>query len=304
MLPILLGVTFITFALLYIAPGHPLASSLELSHGAGDIEAKSRALGLDKPFLIQYLNWLKSLVKGDLGWSYHSGRPVSHMILERLPATLLLMGSSLVLSLFLAISLAFLSAMYPWLGRLLELLTLTGVSVPIFFLCTLAIYVFSFRLGLLPSGGIMTIGQSFSLRDLLKHLLLPTSLLTIINSCEIYRYTMASLSQVLEEDYVMVHRAKGIPEAVVILHALRNALIPGVTFLGLALPSLVAGAAVVEAAFSWPGIGSLFMTAIYQRDYPLLLGITLVTTWFTLLGSLIADICYKKLDPRVRLEES
>jgi peptide/nickel transport system permease protein len=304
MLPILFFVSVVTFVLLYIAPGHPLAYYLNPSLSPEELSAKSEALGLNQPLYIQYFKWVSGLFRGKLGWSILRGRPVEEVIMERVPATLLLMGTSLIISVSVGLLLAVISAIRPYslLDSFLTFLTFAGLSVPGFFLGILAIYIFSGRLEWFPVGGISTAGQDFSFFDLLRHLFLPSSVLSFINICGFLRYTRSGLLEVMDEEFITTARAKGLSEtAVVIRHGLRNALAPTVTLLGIALPSLIGGASVIEVVFSWPGVGTLMMTALYQRDFPVLMGCMLITTFFTLVGGLLADIVYALLDPRVNI---
>jgi len=296
-------VSVVTFLLIHAAPGGPaILSNPELSRD--EVAQIKKNLGLSDPLPVQYLRWLKNLSHGDLGTSYNSVAAVTDLIRDRLPNTLVLGGVSLVLSILIAIPLGVVSAMRrnSALDRVVTGATFLGISMPVFWFAIMLIIVFAVELRILPTGGMFTIGQGFSLTDRAKHLVLPALTLVVLNLAELTRYTRSAMINVLGEDYIRTARAKGLAGNVVIRrHALRNALIPVVTILGVYVPRAVSGAAITETVFSWPGMGLLAVTAANTRDYPVVLGATLTVAVIVVLSSLLTDLAYGVLDPRVRL---
>jgi peptide/nickel transport system permease protein len=304
MIPLLFGVSIVNFALIRLAPGSPL----DLMAGPGAApEARAaleRSLGLDAPVLRQYGAWLVGALKGDWGYSYTSYRPVSALIAERMPATVLLMGSALALGLVLAVPLGIISAVKrdTLFDRIAALLGFAGVSAPNFFLGLGLVYVFSVKLKLFPSSGMAAPGLEPSLLDTLRHLALPCTTLAVHTACRFTRYVRSAMLDVLREDYLRTAAAKGAPLfRRLIVHGFRNALIPLITLVGLELPGVFGGAIVTEQIFSWPGIGRLTIEAVLNRDYPVLMGVTLMSALFTLLAGLLTDILYAAADPRMSL---
>jgi peptide/nickel transport system permease protein len=296
-------VSVVTFALIHAAPGGP-AVLANPDLGREQIARMSEQLGLDDPLPVQYLRWLGNVLRGDFGVSYSTVEPVPDLIAARLPNTLLLTGLALLVAIALAIPLGVFCAVRPNspLDRLVAGFTFFGVSIPVFWLGIVLIVLFSVQLRVLPSGGTSTLGEGFSLVDRLEHLVLPVSVLVVGNLAELTRYTRSGMISVLGEDYVRTARAKGIGERGVIRgHALRNALIPVVTVIGVLLPRAVSGAAITEAVFSWPGMGRLAVDAATTRDYPVVLGTTLTVAVVVIFSSLLTDLVYGYLDPRIRL---
>ncbi|ACZ40013.1 ABC transporter permease [Sphaerobacter thermophilus] len=296
-------VSIVTFMLIHSAPGGPsLLSNPELSRE--DIERMREQLGLNDPLPVQYGRWLKNVLQGNLGRSYNTIEPVGSLIADRLPNTLLLTGIALLLSIGLAIPLGVISALRrnSALDRIVAGVSFFGVSIPVFWLGIILIIVFSIQLRWLPAGGMATLGEEFSLVDRIKHLILPTIVLATANLAELTRYTRSGMISVLSEDYIRTARAKGLPSNVVVSrHALRNALIPVVTVIGVLLPRAVGGAAITETVFSWPGMGRLAVEAASTRDYPVVLGATLTVAIVVLISSLVTDLVYGYLDPRIRV---
>jgi peptide/nickel transport system permease protein len=296
-------VTLVTFALVRLAPGGPaLLMSPELS--VAQREAMKRNLGLDRPIPVQYARWLANLVRGDLGVSYSYGTPVSGVVLERLPATLLLTGAAFLVGIAIALPLGIVAALRrnSAVDHGATVLTLVGVSTPIFWLGILAIIVFAVQLRWFPSGGMYTAGVTPSAGDVARHMVLPALVLSTYYVAQLARYVRASMIEAIRADYVRTARAKGLREAVVVgRHALRNALIPVITMAGLLLPRMVGGAALTESVFAWPGIGRLGVDAAQQSDYPLVLGVTLLVSVVVVVGNTVTDLMYSIVDPRITL---
>jgi peptide/nickel transport system permease protein len=306
-IPTLLGITMIIFILASLMPGDAVMAmlSLETPNTEEMIAIRRGQLGLDQPLPIQYVRWLGRLLQGNLGYSYISGEPISQMILTRIPPTLELMGVSLLLSILIGVALGAVSALkqYSWLDYLLTVLGFVGISMPVFFMGMIFTYIFALNLGWFPTSGMVTLGEPFSILDNLRHLFLPALSLGLFRTAVFMRYTRASILDVLHNDYVRTARAKGLRESTVtVRHVVRNALIPVVTIIGMTLPVLLAGAVIVETMFQWPGTGMLYITAIGQRDSPVIVGMTLIVSTMVLLSNLLTDIGYAFLDPRIRYE--
>lgn len=300
---LLVIVSMVTFGLIHSAPGGPsILSNPDLSRD--QIAQMSSQLGLDDPLPIQYGRWLVNILRGDFGISYNTIEPVIGLIAIRLPNTLLLAGVALVLSILLAVPLGILCAIRrnSFLDRMVASFTFLGVSIPVFWLGIMLIVLFSVQLKWLPGGGMSTLGEDFAIRDRIEHMVMPVFVLTIANLAELTRYTRSGMITVLGEEYIRTARAKGLTQKHVIMgHALRNAMIPVVTIIGVLLPRAVSGAAITEAVFSWPGMGSLAVEAATTRDYPVVLGTTLTVATVVVFSSLITDLAYGYLDPRIRV---
>jgi peptide/nickel transport system permease protein len=296
-------VSIVTFALIHSAPGGPaLLSNPDLSRD--QIARMSEQLGLNDPLPVQYGRWIGNLLQGDLGVSYNSITPVTSLLADRLPNTLLLAGTALIVSILVAVPLGVISAIRrnSMLDRVVTSFTFLGISIPVFWLGIMLIVLLSVQLQWLPSGGMSTIGEEFSIRDRIEHLILPVFVLSMANLAELTRYTRSGMVTVLGEEYIRTARAKGLAQKSVVLgHALRNALIPVVTIIGVLLPRAVSGAAITEAVFTWPGMGSLAVDAATTRDYPVVLGTTLTVATVVVASSLITDLAYGYLDPRIRV---
>lgn len=313
MIPILLGITLICFVVINLAPGSPAAIQEEFSPKASPEaqEALKKLYGLDKPIHERYINWLRMVITLDLGKSFVDGRAVKDKILERLPVTVTLNLLSLLFIFLLAIPIGIYSALKPGslFDRALTVFVFAGFSVPTFWLALLAMIVFGVNLGLLPISGIQSIGAETlpiheKLLDWAKHLILPVTIMSISGLAGLSRYTRSSMLEVLRQDYIRTARAKGLPERVVIIrHALRNALLPIVTILGLAIPGLIGGSVIFESIFSIPGMGQLFYASAMARDYPTIMGILIIGAFLTLIGNLLADISYFLVDPRIRVKK-
>jgi peptide/nickel transport system permease protein len=306
MVPLLFGITVVLFAVIQAAPGGPEGALLESGRFIDPevIEAYRERLGVDQPIPVQYARWLSGALRGDLGISFSTTRPVGEMILERLPATLELMGASFLLAAVVALLLGIFSALrqYSLFDHLGTGLSFLGLAMPVFWFALILQLVFGVWLGWLPVAGTETVGAS-SLGDHLAHLILPTVVLSFRNVAGWSRYLRSSLLGVLRTDYVRTARAKGLGESTVVgVHAVRNALIPVLSVMALDLASLFSGAVITETVFAWPGIGRMFVQAMFARDYPLLMGILLLGSVMVIVFNLLADILYGVLDPRIRYE--
>ncbi|MDQ7821596.1 MAG: ABC transporter permease [Candidatus Eremiobacteraeota bacterium] len=308
-IPLLLVITILTFLLVRIAPGDPTKMFISPRTRPEDREQIRRNLGLDRPLYVQYGIWLKNLVtRGDLGFSLVNGRPVLESIMERVPATLVLMGTAYVLSIILALPLGIYSAVrqYSFFDYVFTIFSFVGISLPPFWLALMAIYYFSLRWDLFPPMGMTNLVEGSPLElgvDLLWHLFLPVMVLTVRNLATWSRYIRSSLLEVLGEDYIRTAYSKGLSEVQVIWrHALRNSLLPLITIIALSLPEILAGAFIIEFIFAWPGMGRLGMEAVFHRDYTILMGDIFISSILVVFANIIADMCYSLVDPRIRLE--
>ncbi len=305
-IPLLIGISVISFIAMKLMPGGPLAGYLmNPKVTPADIARLERLWGLDKPIIVQYWKWITAMLQGDWGWSYRTGLPVLQLIMLRLPNTILLMLSSYVLSLLVAIPVGIYSAIkrYSFLDYTFTLGAFIGVAIPSFWFGIMMQLVFAVTLMWLPSAGMMTVGAGFSLIDRLVHLLMPMVVLGLVNMAGWSRYMRSSMLETINQDYIRTARSKGLAERIVIFkHGLRNALIPLVTMMGLSLPSIFGGAVITEQIFAWPGMGHLFFSSISSRDYPILMASLMLTASTVVLGNLLADIAYGFLDPRIRYD--
>lgn len=306
-LPIILGITIVVFLLANMMPGDAVMAmiSSDTPLEADLIKLRQGQLGLDLPLPVQYGRWLGNLVQGNLGYSFQTGEPVGRMIATRIPATLELMGVSLLISIILGIILGTVSALkqYSALDYGLTLFGFTGISIPDFFLGMILIFIFALKLKWFPTSGMVTAGTEFTWSDNLRHLFLPALALALVRTSVFMRYTRASVLEVINDDYVRTARAKGMTEFVVIArHVLRNALIPVITVIGVSLTVLFAGSVIIETIFQWPGIGLMFISAISLRDSPVIMGYVLVSAFVVLIANLLTDVVYSWVDPRIRYE--
>ena len=306
MVPLLFGISIVLFIVIQAAPGGPEGALLQSGRfiDPAVVEAYRERLGVDQPVHIQYYRWLSAAVTGDLGTSFSTTRPVAEMIGERLPATLELMGAAFLFAAAIAIPLGVLSAVrqYSWFDHFGTGVSFVGIAMPVFWLALILQLVFSVWLGWLPIAGTETVGQT-SFGDHLLHLVLPTIVLSFNYIAGWSRYLRSSMLGVLRSDYVRTARAKGLPESRVVgVHAFRNALIPLLSIMALNLSSLFSGAIITETVFAWPGIGRLFVQAMFARDYPLLMGILMLGSLMVVVFNLVADLLYGYLDPRIRYE--
>lgn len=308
-IPVLLGVTMISFIALSLAPGDPLMARLdpgqlaELQRNPERLEERRRELGLDQPIPVRYVVWLGGAIQGDFGYSIQSHRPIGDEIVKRIPPTLALMGTAIAIAIILGVPFGVLSALrqYSPLDYALTTITMLMTSTPSFVLGLAGIYLFAVWLDLVPSGGIGTLGKPFSVGDFMHHMILPASVLGLASAAPLMRYTRAAMLEVLNSDYVVTARAKGLaPRTVILRHAFRNSLIPIITVIGLLLPELVAGAVITEQIFAWPGMGALAVRAAKDRDPALMMGVVLVVGTAVLVTNILVDILYTRVDPRIR----
>ncbi len=303
----LLVITLIVFLLANLMPGDAAMAMFGSGDGSITVEAieqQRENMGLNDPVLVRYFRWLGQLLKGDLGVSQVTFQPVWEMIQLRIGPTLLLMGTSLILSIIIGVALGIFSAVkqYSIADYILTILSFIGRSLPIFFIGLIFVYFFALKIPVFPTSGMHSMGAS-GFADLLKHLFLPCLSLSILRIAEFMRYSRASMLEVLNSDYIWTARSKGIKErAVLIKHALHNALIPIITLIGINIPVLFSGAIMIEQVFQWPGLGMLFNTAVTQRDQSLLMGLCLFSAIIVLVSNLLTDIAYALVDPRIRYE--
>ncbi len=304
--PLLFGVSIVIFGVIQAAPGGPEGSLLAAGRFVDPavIESFRRRLRVDQPVSVQYFNWLRATVRGDLGTSFSTSRPVSALIAERLPATLELMGVAFAFAALIALPLGLVSSRKP--GGFLDTVgtggSFLGLAMPVFWFGLILQLIFSVRLGWLPVAGTGTIGAS-SFGDHLKHLILPGLVLSTRYIAGWSRYFRSTLLGLAGAPFVRTARAKGLTEArVERVHTVRNGLVPVVSIMALNLADLFSGAVITETVFAWPGIGRLFVQAMFARDYPLLMGILLMGAATVILFNLVADLLYGLLDPRIRYE--
>ena len=301
---LLVLVSMIAFGVLYLAPGGPLSQfALTPGMSQADLDRIATQMGLNRPLPVQYWDWFSRLAQGDWGKSFRDGRPVLTVIGDHLFATLLLMGSSTLIAILLGtwIGIKGAIARYSAFDYLATVGAMVALSIPTFWFGLVTIYVFSVKLRWLPAGNIMTIGNG-SLLDYLHHLIAPSLVLALVTVAIWSRYMRTATLDAINQDYVRTARAKGLPERVVLFHhVVRNALLPMITLAGLQLPTLLGGALVTETVFTWPGMGRLFLDSLSYRDYPVVMGLLMVSAVLVLVGNLLADIVCAMVDPRIRV---
>jgi peptide/nickel transport system permease protein len=312
-LPLLVGITFISFAVIHLAPGEPVDLQV------GDMNTKSSAqarqmlremYGLDRPLAVQYWNWLGRLARLDFGRSFApDGRPVLHKIGERLPVTLMLNIAELLVIVAFAVPIGMASAtrQYSLFDKVTTVFVFVGFATPDFWLALLLMILFGVELGWLPISGLRSLNWEYMSGwrqhwDFVSHLILPMLVATFGGLAGFSRYMRQSMLEVIRQDYIQSARAKGLSERVVMgKHALRNAMLPLVTILGLSLPGLIGGSVIVESIFAIPGMGQLMVQAVFERDYPVIMGNLVIVAVLTLVANLLADVAYGLVDPRIRL---
>lgn len=304
--PIFFGITIIVFLLLAIAPGDPVSAFIrpELASNEAMRQAIIQRYGLDQPLPIRYIHWLAEAVQGNLGFKAGGvGLPVLDTVRRGFVASMLLMGTALLIGIFVGIPLGVLSALrqYSKLDYALTGVAFLGISMPTFLLGLGGLYLFGIVVRVFPIGGMVTAGAPFAVGDLVAHLALPALILGVGYVAILMRYTRSSMLEVLGSLYVTTAVAKGLPNRTVVTrHAFRNALIPIITIIGLSLPELVGGAVIIETVFSWPGMGNMMVEAVSGRDYPMIMGLSLIVAIFVLMANLLTDVAYAVADPRVR----
>ncbi len=301
-IPVLLGITIIDFLLMNLA-GSPIDMMTGPKMTEGMKAMRAAAWGLDQPIWKQYIGWLGEIFQGNLGYSYKTYQPVAEMIGSHIAPTLLLMGSSLLLGLIIAIPAGIYSAVHRYKKRDYAMVTTSFVfsSVPSFFMALLLIYLFTVKLGLLPSSGMYTPGTGGDALDVLRHLIMPMLVLGVSMAGSNIRYVRSSVLEILEMDYLRTAKAKGIGRFLTInKHALRNALLPIVTMMGMQIPMLFGGAVIIEQVFSWPGLGLITMSAIMNRDFPVIMGVCLLSAVVVLIANLLTDVVYALVDPTIK----
>ena len=306
-IPVVFGITLLTFFIMKMAPGGPLGGMISPRSSSEALLRAQEKLGLNKPIIVQYWNWLKELVQGNFGYSTYNGQDVLAMIMERLPATLLLTVTSFVFSFVVGIPLGVYSATHKYSkgDYGLTIFSFIGISIPSFFFGMGMIYIFAMKLKWFPTSGFGSAlfrGTGIQLFfHKLRYLVMPALVMSLANLSSVMRFARSSMIETLNQDYIRTARAKGLAEKTVIYrHALKNSLIPVITIFGQSIPNLFGGAYITEKVFGWPGMGLLGVDAINNRDYQVLMGLTLFTAILVLLGNLLADIMYSAVDPRIR----
>jgi len=306
-IPVLIAITIIIFLLIELAPGdivdYYMSSEGQMTQEA--VEQLRARFGLDQPLPVRYLNWLGKVLQGDLGFRFVDGRPVGPLILQRLNATALLIGSALIIGILIGVPLGVFTALrqYSFWDFTFTGLSFLGISMPAFIAGIFGLYIFAIQLRWFPSGGMRPVDRTPTFFDSLYYLILPASILSLQYIAQYMRYTRFSMLEVLRSDYVTTARAKGLPERRIIWrHIVRNAILPVVTVIGFSIPGLVVGAVFTETIFSWPGMGTLYLDAVQGRDVPLLMGMNLVIAVAVLLANLATDLAYAVVDPRIRYD--
>jgi peptide/nickel transport system permease protein len=310
-IPVFLGITLLVYGLYSLSPGDPVVNLVGIDQYSRmtpeQVQQIRVQFGFDKPWTVRYARWLGKLLQGDLGYPLKGAKPVALQIRERVPSTLQLMMAALLLAMIVGIPVGIIMALkqYSALDTALTIFVFAFLSLPSFFVGLGFIYVFSLKLDILPTYGMQTIGAPFSLIDRFRHLIMPAAILGLASAGTYARYTRASMLDVMRSEYVTTARAKGLKErTVVVRHIFRNALLPIVTIVAADLPALLAGAVITEQIFQWPGIGMLTIKRTSERDYPVLMGITVLTAVMILFSNLLADVLYAAVDPRIRYDKS
>lgn len=302
MIIVMLVISFLSFGIIYIAPGDVSSMYITPDMTPEQQEAIIADLGLDQGFLQQYFGWLSKAVRGDFGVSLANRSPVADQFARRLPATILLMGTSTILAIVIAIPMGLIAGLYEDtpLDSTISGISYVGMAIPSFWLGMLLIIVFTGKLGILPSSGMSTPGQASTL-DTIKHLIMPTITLMFASMAKYIRYIRSSTIEELGKEYVLTAKSKGTPDIKTLFrHVFKNSLLPIITLVGMSLPGLVTGSFIIESVFGWPGIGTLAMGAINSRDYPIIMAYILLSGFLLVVGNFIADILYAVADPRIR----
>jgi peptide/nickel transport system permease protein len=297
---VLFGVSIAVFSIIHLVPGDPVRLALGTRFNQETYDALVARSGLDDPIVVQYVNWLGNALTGDLGVSFRSGRPVTELILERLPATVSLAFGAIVVAMLIALPLGLISALRPRsaVDYVATFISQAGISIPDFWLAIVAILLFSLTLGWLPSSGYVALTDDPV--EWARHLVLPSVVVGTVSGAILTRFVRSSALEALGQDYTRTARAKGLPRRVVVnRHVLRNALVPVITVTGIQLAYLLSGVVVVEVVFAWQGLGQLALQAVETRDYPLLQGAVLLFALFFPVVNLVVDLLYAFVDPRI-----
>lgn len=306
-IPVLIAVTIIIFGLIEMAPGDVADRFInpEIGYSEETLRAIRERFGLDQPAPVRYVKWLSNALQGEMGRSYITGEPVTAMINRRLGNSLLLMSTALVAGVSIGIALGVFTGLrqYSWWDMALTTLSFVGISLPAFISGILALYLFSVKWRLFPSGGMRSVYGGSDVWDLISHLILPSAVLSLAYIATFMRYTRFSMLEVIHSDYVRTATAKGLKRHTVVWrHTVPNALLPVITMIGLSVPNLVVGAVFIETIFSWPGMGTLYLDAVAGRDVPLIMGMNTVIAVVVLAANLLTDLAYGLIDPRIRYD--
>lgn len=306
---VLFGISILIFALVNLQPGNPYLHMLSPNTPPELIEEKLRSIGYYDNFFIKYIKWMKRALVFDLGYSIKFSRPVIEIISSRIGNTILLMGLSLILSSVLGVAIGMISSLKrnTAVDDIITVVSFVGVSIPAFFFSLVLIKIFSYDLSILPSSGMYNVRYNYSgiekILDMLLHLILPSAVLIMVHMASFIRYTRSAMIEILDKDYIKSAMAKGMSFRKAILkHGLKNALIPIITVFFIQVPTLFSGALMTETVFVWPGIGRLGYEAVQNRDYPLIMGILMITAVVILISNILADVFYILVDKRVELE--
>ncbi len=309
-IPLLFAITLISFLIMHLAPGDPAGILIDPKIKPEVMMQLKHNMGLDKPVVVQYFYWLKELVKGNMGYSFVTGKPVLNSILEKLPATLILSIASLVIIFICSLFLGLISAAKKnsWLDNFITITSFVGLAIPTFWLGLILMLFFSLQLNLFPSSGFLDadlINAPFYQKviNISYHLVLPLLTIVIVSIAGLTRYQRFQAINILNAEYITAAKARGISsKRILFKHAFKNAALPLVTILGLELPGLIGGAFIIEYIFAWPGMGQLAVNSVFSRDYPILMGILIFTAILIILGNLLSDLSYSLIDPRIRSE--
>lgn len=302
-IPVLFLISVGAFILVHLTPGDPADMYISPDMTQAQIELTRTALGLDKPLVVQYFQWIRHFLVGDFGFSFTSRQPVTQILMQRVSPTLLLMSASLLVAYISAIPLGIIAALNKnsWIDRSIIGWTFFNVSFPPFFLGLALIYIFAVQFSIFPTGGMMVLGQENDFTGRVMHLILPVIVMASQFSANMIRYVRASVLDVLGQNYIRTAVSKGLSEVqILVSHVFRNSLIPIITVIGTDLPKIIGGAVITEQIFQWPGIGSLTVVAINSRDYPILMAVVILSAIAVLLANLLVDILYAVIDPRIR----
>lgn len=307
---VLLGVSVIVFALIHMQPGNPYSTMIDPSVSPEVIEQRLQELGYYDPIPVQYIKWLLRVVTGDLGYSVHYKAPAFGLIAQALKNTLLISVTSFIISSILAIVIGIVSASKSrtWVDYLITILTFIGISVPTFFFGLLLVKWLGYDLAILPSSGMTTLTADYTgmeaVVDVIRHMIMPVIVLSLTQTATLLRYTRSSVMDAIHQDYMRTAQAKGLTRNRAIwTHGLRNSMISIITVICMQIPTLFSGALITETIFVWPGIGTLNYNAILDRDYPLIMGITMLVAVVIVFANLLADVLYVVADPRIRLDK-